>query len=267
MSAPSHLMPPTGPPRAARGERILLLRSGRHLRVAMEALAARYPGCHVGVVGTTGAESAIGQAGVAPADCFIYSGRPRFEPLAFFFSMTALAVRRWRYDRVAILWNDPDGSGQGNVDRTALGLSPFGYHAITPDGTIVDRSPWPQLRRECVRLVVSAGMSAALGVLLYAPAWLLGGGARRAARRLEPARTEAMPAVAASGRRGRGVTAIVRAVFRHPDPAAEPRSPALAESEGRMARAAVVLGRLNAASSAAERGNVVAFRRPGPGPR
>ena len=152
-----------------RSERILLVRSGRHLRTAMDVLAARYPGAHIGVVGTTGSEAALAQAGIAPADCFVYRA-PRIEPAAFFFSRTALAMRRWRYDRVAILWNDPEGQGQGNVDRTALAISPRGYLAITPDGTIVERSLMPQVRTECVRVAASLAVGAVLGMFLYLPA-------------------------------------------------------------------------------------------------
>jgi hypothetical protein len=151
-------------------ERILLLRSGRHLRVAIDALQAHAPGCHVGVVGTPGSESAIEQAGVAADDVFIYSNQPRILPLAFFSSRTAGQARRWGYDRVAILWNDPEGTGQGNVDRTALLLSPSGYLAVTPDGTIVERSLGPQIRREAIRIVMSIGTGAVLGALLYLPA-------------------------------------------------------------------------------------------------
>lgn len=150
-------------------ERILLLRSGRHLRVAMDAVTARFPGCRIGVVGTPGSEAAMATADVRPGDAFIY-GAPRMQPLAFLFSSTAIAVWRWRYHHVAILWNDPDGTGSGNVDRTACVLSPRGYLAITPDGTIVERSPWPQVRREVVRIGASAAVGAALGLLLYFPA-------------------------------------------------------------------------------------------------
>jgi len=150
-------------------KRILLLRSGRHLRVAMDSLTARFPGCRVAVVGTPGSEAAISMTDVRPGDAFIYRA-PRMQPFAFLFSPTALAVWRWRYDHVAILWNDPDGTGSGNVDRTACVLSPRGYLAITPDGTIVERSAWPQVRREVVRLGASAAVGAALGLLLYLPA-------------------------------------------------------------------------------------------------
>jgi hypothetical protein len=154
-------------------ERILLVRSGRHLRVAIDALAVRSPGCHIGVLGTPGSDAAMAQAGIAAADRFIYTRRPRFSPLAFFFSTTAVAVRRWHYDRVAILWNDPTGAGQGNVDRTALLLRPCGYLAIAPDGSVVERSSWPQLRRELLRTATSIAVGAVLGALLYLPALLL----------------------------------------------------------------------------------------------
>ena len=156
-----------------RPERILLLRSGRHLRVAMDALGGRFPGCRIGVVGTPGSRPAIEQAGIAPEDAFTYESA-RFQPLAFFFSRTALAVRAWRYDRVAILWNDPDGTGQGNVDRTACAMSPRGYLAITPDGTIVERAVLPQVRTEMLRVLASTGVAMALGLLLYVPAFAVG---------------------------------------------------------------------------------------------
>ena len=154
-----------------RRRRVLLLRSGRHLRIAMDALTARFPGCHIGVVGTPGSEAAVAQAGIASEDYLLHSA-PRIEPLAFFFSRTALAARRWRYDQIAILWNDPQGTGQGNVDRAALAMSPSGYFAITPDGTIVERSLGPQLRAECVRAVASVAVGAVLGALLYLPAYV-----------------------------------------------------------------------------------------------
>jgi hypothetical protein len=156
-----------------RPERILLIRSGRHLRVAIDALAVYSPGCHVGVVGTPGSEVAMEQAGIAAADRIIYTRRPRFSPLAFFLSPAAIAARLWRYDRIAILWNDPSGFGQGNVDRTALAMSPRGYLAIAPDGTVVERSPWPQVRREVARTAASVVVGGALGALLYLPAMVL----------------------------------------------------------------------------------------------
>jgi hypothetical protein len=156
-----------------RRKRILLLRSGRHLRVAMEALGQRFPGCQIGVVGTSGSQTAMTQAGIAPEDGFIYPAT-RFQPLAFAFSRTAFAVRRWRYDHVAILWNDPEGAGQGNVDRTACAISRRGYLAITPDGSLVERAVMPQVWTEVVRALASAAVAMALGVFLYLPALLTG---------------------------------------------------------------------------------------------
>jgi len=161
-----------------RHERILLIRSGRHLQVAIDALAARFPGCAVGVVGTRGSEAAVAQAGVEPSDYFLYPAS-RIQPLAFALGATARAARRWRYDGVAILWHDPQGTGQGNVDRTAIAMSLGGYLAITPDGRIVERSSWRQLGTEAVRVVASIAVGSVLGVLLFGPAF--------AAARLPPA--------------------------------------------------------------------------------
>jgi len=156
----------------SRRERVLLLRSGRHLQVALTALQAHVPGCEIGVVGTPGSERAIEQAGVPAANIFVYAKRPRFTPTAFFFSTTAVAARCWRFNRVAVLWNDPDGAGQGNVDRTALTLAPRGFLAITPDGRVVERTIWPQVRHELCRTITSIGTAMMLGAL-YLPALLI----------------------------------------------------------------------------------------------
>ena len=152
-------------------ERILLLRSGRHLAVACTALDARFPGCEIAVVGTPGSEHAIELAGVPAGRVHIYRRRTRFTPIAFITSVTAMRIA-WRFDRVAVLWNDPDGRGQGNVDRTAFLLAPRGFVAITPDGSVVERSLTPQIRREARRAVRSLAMAVMLGAL-YLPALLL----------------------------------------------------------------------------------------------
>jgi hypothetical protein len=155
-------------------ERILLLRSGRHLQTAIAALRSRWPSCEIAVVGTPGSEAAIAQAGVEPRNTFIYTRRARFSPGMFFFSTTAVAVRVWRFDQVAVLWNDPDGAGQGNVDRTAFLLAPRGFVAITPDGSVVERRVAPQIRREGRRALLSIGMALVLSAL-YLPALIIPG--------------------------------------------------------------------------------------------
>ncbi len=155
----------------SRPERVLLLRSGRHLQVALDALAAAWPDCVVTVVGTAGSERAMAQAGVSADRVLLYTRRPRFTPLAFLTSTTALAARRRGFDRVAVLWNDPDGTGQGNVDRTAFALAPLGFLAVTPDGRLVPRSLWPQVGHELRRTVASAWAACVLAAL-YVPAAL-----------------------------------------------------------------------------------------------
>ena len=158
----------------SRPDRILVLRTGRHLTVALNALGTRWPGCEVAVVGTPGSEPAIAQTGVPSTRTFVYDAAPTFQPAAFRFSHTARAARRWGFDRVAVLWNDPSGTGQGNVDRTAFWLAPRGFVAVTPDGQLVDRSLWPQVSREARRAVVSLLAAPVLG-LLFLPGWLRGG--------------------------------------------------------------------------------------------
>jgi hypothetical protein len=151
--------------------RILLLRSGRHLQVALAALDARFPGAQVAVVGTPGGERAILEAGIAEDRTFIYQGR-RFTPVAFFASRAAAAARRWRFDQVAVLWNDPAGTGQGNVDRTALLLTRRGFLAVTPDGSIVECEGFRQARHETRRAAASLATGVILGAL-YVPAMVI----------------------------------------------------------------------------------------------
>jgi hypothetical protein len=152
--------------------RVLLLRSGRHLHTAIAALQQRWPGCEIAVVGTPGSEPAIAQAGITFDNTFIYARRSRFSPLEFLVSHAASAARRWRFDDVAVLWNDPNGTGQGNVDRTAFLLAPRGFLAITPDGGVTERRLTRQIAHESRRTITSIAMALMLGVL-YLPAWLL----------------------------------------------------------------------------------------------
>ena len=116
-----------------RPERVLLLRSGPSPALAMDALRTRWPECGLRVVGTPGSEPAIvRRRHRIRQTSFIYTKRPRFSAARVLLQPTALAARAWRFDRVAILWNDPDGAGQGNVDRTAFLLAPArlrGNHA------------------------------------------------------------------------------------------------------------------------------------------
>ena len=156
-----------------RPERILLLRSGRHLRVALEALQKTYPLCSVTVVATPGSEQAVEQAGVARGDYFIYDARPQFEPWALFRS--GIALRAWwrGYDRVAVLWLDPDGTDRANVNRTALLLAPRGFDAITPNGILKRRRSPAVLRRELTIIGWSMATLTVLAFALWTPALIV----------------------------------------------------------------------------------------------
>jgi hypothetical protein len=151
---------------------VLLLRSGRHLQIALGALNARWPGCEVAVVGTPGSEAAIARAGISAACTFVYDARPTFQPFAFRLSQAATAAQRWGFDHLAVLWNDPMGSGQGNIDRTAFAMAPRGFVAVTPDGRLIERRIGPQIYRELRRTVASLAAGVVL-VLLFAPAWVV----------------------------------------------------------------------------------------------
>lgn len=165
----------------SRPERILLFRSGRHLRVALDALRAASPGCDLTVVATPPAAPVLDQAGVDQAHRIVYERTPFFEPLPFLTSRAGARALAGRFDRVCVLWNDQDGAGQANVDQCAALVSLGGFTAITPDGRLI---PWrigTVVAREIARAATSIGVAAALGLLLFAPARILG--------RLKPAPT------------------------------------------------------------------------------
>ena len=107
--------------------------------------------------------------------CVTYDARPRFEPMALLRNGLAASLWRQRFDRVAVLWPDPAGTGQSNVDRTALLVAPRGFDAITPDGTVVTRNTTALVAREVSRAAYSCGLLAILGLLLCVPAALTGG--------------------------------------------------------------------------------------------
>lgn len=153
-----------------RPERIVLLRSGRHLQVALSALRGAFPASAVTVVATTGTRDAVEAAGVAADDCVMYDGRPRFDPAGLLATGVAWTLWRRGYDRVAVLWLDPDGTDRSNVDRTALLLAPLGFTAVTPDGHLYERRSATLLGRELRRALTSVAVSTALALAAYGPA-------------------------------------------------------------------------------------------------
>lgn len=167
-----------------RPERVLLFRSGRHLQTALAALAADSPGCEVTVVATSAAVSLLDQIGVDPRRRILYDRTPFFHPGPFMRSRAWLRAVGGRFDRVCVLWNDPDGSGQSNVDRTALAVHPSGFTAITADGALHALPSGPLLAREARRAVLSMGVRLALTVGVFVPARiarLAGAGSGRSA--------------------------------------------------------------------------------------
>jgi len=167
-----------------RPERILVFRSGRHLQVALGALRAGSPDCEITVVARPEAAPALDQAGVGAGHRITYDRTPFFRPLPFITSHAGRRALAGRFDRVCVLWNDPDGAGQANVDYTALMVSPRGFTAITPDGRLQRRDGAANLRREAVRAGLSLAVAPFLGLTLFLPARLLAlgrGGVREGA--------------------------------------------------------------------------------------
>jgi hypothetical protein len=151
-------------------ERILLFRSGRHLGTALTRLQAVYPGCEITVVTTPAAEGVLESVGIDREHRIVFDRGQFFTPWQFFISDAGAAVRSQDFDRVCVLWHDQDGTGQSNVDRTALTVSPLGFIAITPDGSFILHWPGAAIAREAIRAVASIGIAAALFALLFVPA-------------------------------------------------------------------------------------------------
>jgi hypothetical protein len=157
----------------AQPEQILLFRSGRHLRVAIDALQADSPGCDITVVATPEAVPVLEQAGLDRRHRIIYDRTPFFQPFSFITSAAGIRAVAGRFDRVCVLWNDPDGSGQANVDQTALLVKPTGFTAITADGRLLPRRTAPLVAREAGRAAMSMAVAAVLLVGLFLPARLV----------------------------------------------------------------------------------------------
>lgn len=167
-------------------ERILLFRSGRHLQVAIDALRAESPSCEVTVVATPAATAVLDQCGIEASQRITYDRTPFFRPIPFITSAAGVCALAGRFDRVCVLWNDPEGAGQANVDYTALTVAPFGFTAITADGTLIPRRSGANLRRELARAVASVAVAVVLGVCLFLPARVLAAGHARLGRRGRP---------------------------------------------------------------------------------
>lgn len=154
-------------------ERILLFRSGRHLQVAIDALRSDSPSCDITVVATPAAVPVLEQQGIDASHRLLYDRTKFFQPWSFITSGAGVRAITGRFDRVCVLWNDPDGAGQVNVDHTALMVSPFGFTSITADGSLIDHRTAGIVRREATRAASSMGVALALGFFLFLPARLL----------------------------------------------------------------------------------------------
>lgn len=154
-------------------ERILLFRSGRHLGTALVRLRAEHPGCEITVVSTPFAVTALDSHGLDAAHRILFEDGAFFSPLRFFLSDAGRKSRRGGFDYVCVLWNDPKGTGQSNVDRTALTVSPLGFTAITADGTLIPTRPWSAATRELASAAWSVVVGAGLVALLFLPSRLL----------------------------------------------------------------------------------------------
>lgn len=156
-----------------RPERILLFRSGRHLGVALAALSARSPACEVTVVTTPAGLVALDAASIPADRRIVYDRTPFFQPWPFLRSVGARHALWKRFDRVCVLWTHPSGVGHGNVDRTAMLVSPRGFTAITADGMLIERRTLSAVRHELVRASRSIVLLAGLGLLVWLPSHAL----------------------------------------------------------------------------------------------
>jgi hypothetical protein len=152
---------------------IVLLRSGRHIHVAARSLRNLWPGCRLLVVSQPGTELVLDELGILPEDRFLYSRKKFFSPLSFALSSACRQLRSRSFDKVAVLWGDPEGKGYANVSRTALLLSIGGFFAVTPDGSVIHQETWHTLKREFQRAAYSIAVFGLLQIFLYLPAAFL----------------------------------------------------------------------------------------------
>ena len=143
---------------------IVLFRSGRHIQAAAKALRSQYSGCRLLVVTQPGTEQILDQLKIGAEDRYVYGATRFFSPFRFAFSAAGRRLRSRSFDRVAVLWNDPQGTGSINVNRTALLLAPKGFLAVTPGGSVIEQDTWISVRREAIRTICSLG--ALVGILL-----------------------------------------------------------------------------------------------------
>ncbi len=152
---------------------IVLLRSGRHIHVAAHRLRDLWPGCRLMVVTQPGTEPILDELGILPEDRFIYDRNKFFSPVSLALSPAGRRLRSRTFDEVAVLWTDPEGKGHSNVNFTALLLSPGGFAAITPDGSVIHQQTWRTLKRETQRAVYSMAVFGFLQLFIYIPAAFL----------------------------------------------------------------------------------------------
>jgi hypothetical protein len=110
-----------------------------------------------------------------PRDCLIVEETRVFSALGLARSRAGREARRLKPTRVAVLWTHPDGVGFENVNRAALTLSPRGFLAVTPDGTVRPARASRVAGREITRVAWSAFALAVVTVGLAWPAAILRG--------------------------------------------------------------------------------------------
>ncbi len=126
----------------------LLLRSSRHVGTAVHALRQRNPAARIVVLTRPGAEAALAEAAVAPEDQWPFD-RNRFSPAAMM-PLVAHRLRGVRLGSVAILADNEEGRGFGNVIASAYCLFPRSVVAVLPDGSIHTLSVLSLIRRRLV---------------------------------------------------------------------------------------------------------------------
>jgi hypothetical protein len=115
----------------------------------------------------------LDRLGIDGSQRIIYRTRKFLSPFTFFFSEAGRRLRQEGFVEVAVLWNDQEGLGQANVNRTALLLSPKGFLAVSPDGMIHRQRTLATLEHEARRTIYSMGALVLIFVSLRIPAALL----------------------------------------------------------------------------------------------
>ncbi len=173
----------TDPHSPTRTRRVVVLRTSRFLRTAVDAVRERWPGCDIRVVYQRGADADVRAAGVEP-EPVLRIDAPRLTASAFLGTRAFRRVLAWHPDAVVLQWWNPRGDGHAAADRAALLLLAPRLVAVLDDGSVVPTTWAARARRPAVRFLRGTALIACVLAVAVATAPAYVWSTRRERRRL-----------------------------------------------------------------------------------